>query len=162
MVKIVDAIIEIPAGSRNKYEIDKETNIIKLDRVLYSSVTYPAEYGYIPNTLSLDGDPLDILVLSSEPTFPGCVVPARVVGYLEAIDRGFKDEKLIAVPNVDPRFNHVTDINDIPEHQLKEIKNFFATYKLLQDMEVIVNDFHNSKEAETLIEEAMTRAQKKS
>ncbi len=153
MNNIVNAIIEIPAGSRNKYEIDKDKDKIKLDRVLYSSMSYPAEYGYIENTLANDGDPLDILVLASEKTFPGCIVPARVVGYLEVIDRGFGDQKVIAVTAVDPRYNHINELEDIPEHQLLEIKNFFATYKVLQNVEVIVQDFYGKEDTLKLIEE---------
>lgn len=152
MNNIVDAIIEIPAGSRNKYEIDKSKNKIKLDRVLYSSMNYPAEYGYIEDTLAEDGDPLDILVLASETTFPGCLVSARIVGHLEVIDKGFKDQKVIAVSNVDPRYNHINNLEDIPEHQLLEIKNFFATYKVLQKIEVIVKEFYGKEETLRLIE----------
>ena len=101
---VVEAIIEIPFRSRNKYEVDHDTKRIKLDRVLYSAMGYPAEYGFLENSLALDGDPLDILVIGTEPTYPGCVVPARVIGYLEAIDNGFEDYKLISVVDVDPRY----------------------------------------------------------
>ena len=114
---LVEALIEIPMGTKNKYEIDTETGRVKLDRVLYSSVMYPAEYGFIPNTLAGDGDALDILVLSTASTFPGCIVNARVLGYLDIIDRGEKDEKVIAVVNNDPRLDHYQKLDDLPDHK---------------------------------------------
>lgn len=150
----VDAVIEIPMGTRNKYEVDKTTHKIKLDRVLYSSVTYPAEYGYIDNTLAGDGDPLDILVLSSSATFPGCIIPSRILGYLEIIDRGRQDEKVIAVVDTDPRFDHIKVLDDIPKHTMDEIKEFFKTYKALQDISVEIKDFHGYDETIKLIEES--------
>ncbi len=148
---VVEATIEIPIGTKNKFEIDKATGKIKLDRVLYSSLTYPGEYGFIDNTLSDDGDPLDILILSNFPTFPGCIVDARVVGYLDVIDNDQDDKKVIAVLDKDPRYEHIHEIEDIPEHQLIEIKDFFENYKTLQNIKVIAKDFHNRKEAEELI-----------
>lgn len=157
----VEAVIEIPMGTKNKYEIDLKNNRIKLNRVQYSSMTYPAEYGFIENTLSLDNDPLDILVLSSEPTFPGCIVPARVLGYLKTIDNGFGDNKIIAVVDTDPRFNEFNDINDVSPHILKEIKNFFENYKTLQDIKVEVFDFYNKEEAIKVIKEAKERYKNK-
>lgn len=135
---VVDALIEIPYGSRNKYEVDKETGRIRLDRVLYSAMSYPAEYGYIENTLAPDGDPLDILVISSEPTFPGCTVPARVLGYLSTRDRGMEDYKLISVVDCDPRYANVHCLEDLPPFILDEISNFFENYKALQKMDVEV------------------------
>ena len=135
---VVDALIEIPYGSRNKYEVDKETGRIRLDRVLYSAMSYPAEYGYIENTLAPDGDPLDILVISSEPTFPGCTVPARVLGYLSTRDRGLEDYKLISVVDCDPRYANVHCLEDLPPFILDEISNFFENYKALQKMDVEV------------------------
>lgn len=147
MNNIIEAIIEIPMGTKNKYEIDKKTGKIKLNRVQYSSMTYPAEYGFIDDTLANDGDPLDILVLTSEPTFPGCIVDARVIGYLQTIDNGFGDNKIIAVNNVDPRFENINEITDITEHARLEIKNFFETYKILQKIEVKTFDYHNKEEA---------------
>lgn len=148
---VVEATIEIPIGTKNKFEIDKATGKIKLDRVLYSSLTYPGEYGFIDNTLSDDGDSLDILILSNFPTFPGCIVDARVVGYLDVIDNDQDDKKVIAVLDKDPRYEHIHEIEDIPEHQLIEIKDFFENYKTLQNIKVIAKDFHNRKEAEELI-----------
>lgn len=132
---IVDVIIEIPAGSRNKYEYDHASHVIRLDRVLHSSVHYPSDYGFIPDTLSKDGDPLDVLVLVIDPTFPGCHVPARPVGLLRMHDEKGEDEKVLAVPVGDPRFEEFHSLEDLPQHWLREIENFFATYKLLEDKE---------------------------
>ncbi|MEC9484946.1 MAG: inorganic diphosphatase [Candidatus Izemoplasma sp.] len=158
MEKVYEAIIEIPMGTKNKYEIDKERNRIKLDRVLYSPMTYPAEYGYIENTLAEDNDPLDILVISSSKTFPGCIVDARVVGYLNMIDNGEPDQKIIAVMNKDPRFSHINEINDIQEHTLREIKHFFKTYKDLQQNKIVeVKEFHDKIDALELIQECKKR-----
>ena len=138
MDHVVDALIEIPYGSRNKYEVDKDTGRIRLDRVLYSAMSYPAEYGYIENTLAPDGDPLDILVISSEPTFPGWTVPARVLGYLSTRDRGLEDYKLISVVDCDPRYANIHKLEDLPPFILDEISNFFENYKALQKMDVEV------------------------
>jgi len=158
MDKIYEAIIEIPMGTKNKYEIDKVRNRIKLDRVLYTPMTYPAEYGYIENTLALDGDPLDILVLATSKTFPGCIVDARVVGYLDVIDNNENDAKIIAVMEHDPRFSHIHEITDIQEHTLREIKHFFKTYKDLQQNKIVeVNDFHDKIDALELILECKSR-----
>lgn len=153
----VDAIVEITNGSKNKYEIDKKTGKIRLERVINSSNVYPAEYGTIENTLSPDGDPLDILILSNEKTYPGCVVPSRVLGYLDMVDNGLVDYKLIAVVDVDPKFDGINDLNDLPEITLKEIKNFFENYKTLDNIDVNVGEFHNKEEAEKIIEECKNR-----
>lgn len=158
---VVQAIIEIPYRSRNKYEVDHETKKIKLDRVLYSAMAYPAEYGFLENTLALDGDPLDILVIGTEPTYPGCIVPARVVGYLEAIDNGFEDYKLISVVDVDPRYNDVKELSDLSPFILDEIKNFFENYKTLQKIEVKVGKYHDKEDALELIEKCKERYNKK-
>ena len=157
MHRKIDAIIEIPMNTINKYEIDKDTGRIRLSRVLYSRMTYPAEYGFIENTLALDGDPLDILVLASEKTFPGCVVETRVLGYLDMIDMGFQDEKVIAVVDQDPRFEGMQTLEDVHPHMLKEIKHFFQTYKHLQDTETIVNGYHGVDETMDLIERCIKR-----
>lgn len=149
---IVDATVEIPFRSRNKYEIDKKAGKIRLDRVLYSAMGYPTEYGTIENTLAPDGDPLDILILTTEPTYPGCIIPARIVGYLKMVDNGKEDFKLISVVDCDPRFNEIKDITDISEFTLKEIKNFFENYKKLQNIEVKVGNYHNKEEALILLE----------
>ena len=157
MKSVIDAIIEIPMSTINKYEIDKFSGRIRLSRVLYSRMTYPAEYGYIDNTLALDGDPLDILVLASEKTFPGCIVETRVLGYLDMIDEGYQDEKVIAVVNQDPRFSNIYTLDDVHSHTLKEIKHFFQTYKHLQKSKTIVKDFHGLKETDELIQTCIER-----
>lgn len=149
---IVEAVVEIPFRSRNKYEIDKKTGRIKLDRVLYSAMGYPAEYGTIENTLAPDGDPLDILILATEPTYPGCIIPARVIGYLTMIDNGKEDYKLISVVACDPRYDEIKTLQDVSPFTLKEIKNFFENYKSLQKIKVEVGEYHSKEEALNLIE----------
>ncbi len=149
---IVESVIEIPMGTKNKFEINKNTGKIKLDRVLYSALTYPGEYGYIDETLAGDGDPLDILIISSYPTFPGCIVDARVIGLLKVTDNGFEDEKIIGVVDKDPRFNEIVEMNDIPEHKLIEIKDFFQNYKNLQKVQVTIDKFYGINEAIKVIE----------
>ncbi|TVU54362.1 MAG: inorganic diphosphatase [Arthrospira sp. PLM2.Bin9] len=129
---LVNVLIEIPAGSKNKYEFDKDLQAFALDRVLYSSVQYPYDYGFIPNTLADDGDPLDGMVLMDEPTFPGCVIAARPIGMLEMIDGGDRDEKILCVPAKDPRYSEVNSLKDIAPHRLEEIAEFFRTYKNLE------------------------------
>jgi len=155
---IVEAIVEIPMGTKNKYEIDKERGRIKLDRVLYSEMTYPAEYGYIEKTLAEDNDPLDILVLASTKTFPGCIVDARVIGYLDMLDNDENDQKIIAVMEKDPRFEDIHTLEDVNKHTMREIRHFFMTYKdLQQNKKVVVKDFHSKDEAIKLIEECKNR-----
>lgn len=150
MNNVVEAIIEIPYRSRNKFEI--KDGRIKLDRVLYSAMAYPAEYGFIENTLDFDGDPLDILVIGTEPTYPGCIIPARVVGYLKVVDNGYEDYKLISVVDVDPRYNEIQDYTDLSSFILDEIRNFFENYKSLQKIDVIVEEYHSKEEALKIIE----------
>lgn len=150
---VENAIIEIPLKTKNKFEIDKKTGKIKLDRVLYSAMTYPAEYGYLDETLSPDGDPLDILVISSEATFPGCIVPAKIIGYLHVIDNGFEDYKLISVVNCDPRYDDINNLEDLSSFTLDEIKDFFLNYKTLQNIKVEVKNYYSKEEAIKLIEE---------
>ncbi len=162
MKYVVEAIIEIPMGTQNKYEVDKDKNRIKLNRVLYSKMTYPAEYGFIDKTLASDKDPLDILVLATTKTFPGCIVDARVIGYLDMIDSGDHDQKIIAVVDADPRFEDINDIDDIKELQLKEIKLFFSNYKILEpNHHVEVKDYYSKKEAIKLIEDCKINYSKK-
>jgi len=129
---ILNVLIEIPGGSKNKYEYDKELEAFALDRVLYSSVRYPYDYGFVPNTLADDGDPLDGMVIIDEPTFPGCIIAARPIGMLEMIDGGDRDEKILCVPDKDPRYSHVKSLNDVAPHRLDEIAEFFRTYKNLE------------------------------
>lgn len=129
---VVNMIVEIPKGRRNKFELDKETGLIKLDRYLYSSSVYPGDYGFIPQTLAADGDPLDILVMVNEPTFSGCLIEARVVGMFRMKDKGADDFKVLGVPNADPLFAHVKQLEDVPPHFLREVEHFFGTYKQLE------------------------------
>ena len=151
---VVEAVIEIPYRSRNKYEIDKATGRIRLDRVLYSAMGYPTEYGYLEDTLAPDGDALDILVIGTEPTYPGCIVPARVLGYLTMIDNGLLDYKLIAVVDCDPRYDEMKELQDVPHFILEEIRNFFENYKALQNLKVTVKDYHGKEEGLALVEES--------
>ncbi|MBD2741630.1 inorganic diphosphatase [Coleofasciculus sp. FACHB-1120] len=129
---LINVLVEITAGSKNKYEYDKDLQAFALDRVLYSSVQYPYDYGFVPNTLADDGDPLDGMVLMEEPTFPGCVILARPIGMLEMIDGGDRDEKILCVPEKDPRYAHVKSLKDLAPHRLDEIAEFFKTYKNLE------------------------------
>ena len=137
----------------NKYEADHETGKIKLDRVLYAAMRYPTEYGIIEDTLAPDGDPLDILVIGTEPTFPGCYVPARVLGYLKMIDGGKLDYKLISVVDCDPRYDDVDGLDDLPHFQLREISNFFENYKVLQGVDVTTHGYFGLEDAARVIEE---------
>lgn len=129
---VVRVVVEVPKGSRNKYEYDRKTRRIKLDRVLFSAVHYPADYGFIMNTLAEDGDEVDILVLIDEPTFPGCLIEAKPIGVLKMRDEKGNDNKILAVPLKDPRWHHIEDIHEVPPHLLTEIENFFLTYKKLE------------------------------
>lgn len=137
----MNVIIEIPRGTKNKYEIDKDTGLIKLDRVNHTAQAYPFDYGFVPQTLWDDGDALDVVLLTSEPLFPGLLVQARPVAIMHMIDGGEADEKVIAVPVGDPRWAHVTDLENVNQHTLKEISHFFATYKQIQNKVVEVGDF---------------------
>ncbi|HET9982238.1 MAG TPA: inorganic diphosphatase [Longimicrobiales bacterium] len=128
----VTVVVEIPGRSRNKYELDKASGLIRLDRLLYSSVHYPGDYGFIPRTLSEDGDPLDVVVLMQEPTFPGCQINVRPIGMLRIRDRGELDEKIIGVPTADPLQAGFFDIADVPRHLLRVIEHFFGVYKDLE------------------------------
>ena len=153
MKDFIVALVEIPKGSRNKYEYDHTTGNIYLDRVLYSSVHYPGDYGFIPGTLAADGDPLDVLILNEEPTFPGCRLRVRPVGVLRMKDEKGFDEKILAVPLADPRFAEMRDIGDIPSHRLDEIRNFFETYKDLEGgKETQVEGWRPAGEAFDLLE----------
>jgi inorganic pyrophosphatase len=155
------AIIEIPRGSQNKYEIEKETGMISLDRVLFGANFYPTDYGFAPQTLWDDGDAVDIMVLTTNALFPGCLVNVRPIGVLHMIDGGESDDKVICVPTSDPRFADIKDIKDLPEHRLKEIQNFFETYKLLQKKEVTVTGIEGAKAALETMKKGMDMYQKK-
>ena len=151
------AFIELPRGSRNKYEYDPASGAIRLDRVLYSSVHYPSDYGFVLDTLGEDGDPLDVLVLVQEPTFPGCVVPARPIGGLDMHDEKGSDFKVVAVPVGDPRYRHVTDLAQLGDHWFREIETFFATYKQLEGKTTEVLGWHDAEEACAVIEQCRAR-----
>ncbi len=129
---VVYCIVEIPKGSRNKYEYSKTAGVIKLDRVLYSPLHYPSDYGLIPQTYYEDEDPLDILVMINEPTYPGCVIEARPIGMFRMFDREMPDDKILAVPATDPIFDEYHDLTDVPKHFLQEVAHFFQTYKQLE------------------------------
>ncbi len=148
----VEAIVEIPRGSRNKYEFDPATGFIHLDRVLFSSVHYPGDYGFIPGTQCADGDPLDVLILVEEPTFPGCRVRIRPIGVLFMQDEKGEDEKLLGVPVADPRFAEVTDLNHLPHHWLAEVENFFETYKVLEGEKVLTEGWQGAREAKLVLQ----------
>jgi inorganic pyrophosphatase len=151
-----EAVIEIPRGSRNKYEVDHETGRVHLDRVLFTNFVYPIDYGYFDKTLGGDGDPLDALVILEFPVFPGVVVDVRPVGYLVMEDDGGVDEKVICVQTKDPRFSHIQDIDDVPEQTKNEIKHFFEHYKDLEPGKwVKVGEWHGRADAEKLIEAAL-------
>jgi inorganic pyrophosphatase len=154
---IVDALIEIPTGSQNKYEFDKEAGVFRLDRVLYSPMHYPTEYGYLEGTLAEDDDPLDILVYTTFPTFPGCVIKSRVIGVLIMSDDKGQDEKLLAVPCDDPRFDGVTSLADIPAHVPKEIEHFFRVYKDLENKETHIEGWKDAAFAQKLYNECLAR-----
>ncbi len=151
---LIEVFVEIPRGSRNKYEIDKERGVLVLDRVLYSSVHYPTDYGFVVGTLAEDGDALDALVVVDEPTFPGCHVTARPIGVLDMKDEKGPDQKILAVPIGDPRFSDIRDLKDIGQHWLREIENFFQTYKQLEDKWTDVVGWEDAAAAVRVIRDA--------
>ena len=154
-------IVEINKGSKNKYEIDKETGVIALDRVMHSAQDYPFDYGFVPQTLWDDGDALDVVLLTTYPLAPGILVRARPVAIMHMIDGGEADEKVIAVPTDDPRFADVKDLNDVNPHTLKEIAHFFETYKQIQKKPVEVGEFEGKATAEAAFERAVQMYQDK-
>jgi len=156
----LNVIVEIPKLSRVKYELDKDTGLIKYDRVLYSPMHYPANYGFVPQTLWEDGDPLDVLVLGDEPLVPGCIVEARPIGVLDMIDGGEGDAKVLAVPTSDPRWKSTKDISDLEPHLLEEIKHFFTVYKDLQMKKVEVGEWKGKEEATKAVEQSIELYQK--
>lgn len=161
--EILNVVIEIPRGSRNKYEYDKDQNVIILDRVLHSSLFYPTDYGFVPQTQADDGDNLDILVLVSQPTFPGCVIQARPIGVMDMEDEEGKDWKIIAVAQHDPYYRYVTDITELNGHMKREIQHFFETYKQLEDgKRSAVLGWDTKEKALQIIKDAYQQYQKRS
>jgi inorganic pyrophosphatase len=155
--EVVTAVVEIPRGSRNKYELDKASGQFRLDRVLFSAVHYPGDYGLIPRTLHEDHDPLDIIVSINEPTFTGCQIDCRPLGVLKMLDRGEPDDKIIAVPANDPFYNEHFDIADLSQHYLKEVEHFFHIYKDLEGRRVEIIGWEKSEVAIKVILESMAR-----
>ena len=151
----VTAVIEIPTNERNKYELHKQTGLLWLDRVLYSAVHYPGDYGFLPRTLGDDGDPLDVLVLMTIPVFTGCLVDVRPIGLFHLVDRGAADEKVLGVPLGDPYSDGLDDLGDIPQHYLKEIEHFFQVYKDLEGTRTVTRGFEGADAARQAIVEAM-------
>lgn len=157
---LINVLIEIPAGSKNKYEYDKDLQAFALDRVLYSSVQYPYDYGFIPNTLADDGDPLDGMVIMDQPTFPGCVITARPIGMLEMIDSGDRDEKILCVPDKDPRYAQVKSLKDVTDQRLDEIAEFFRTYKNLEKKVTEILGWKDIKDVMPLVEQCVAAGKK--
>ncbi|MEO5562564.1 MAG: inorganic diphosphatase [Chitinophagaceae bacterium] len=151
----VNALIEIPQGSRAKYEVDKATGLLRLDRVIYSSFHYPVNYGFIPQTLGQDGDPLDILVLCSQSIQSLCLVDATVIGNMQMIDTGQVDDKIIAVATKDPSVSHYQKMEDLPHHFLLELRNFFEQYKVLENKKVAIDNFQDAATACKIINSAI-------
>lgn len=156
----ISVMIEIPKGCRNKYEYDKKRKVIKFDRMLFSAMHYPSDYGFIPKTLAQDGDPLDALVLVWEPTFPGCLIEAKPVGLFKMWDEKGPDEKILCVPILDPLWNHLNSLKDVPPHLLKEIEHFFAVYKDLEEKKTGVEGWEDRESAIRAIKEARQRYRK--
>lgn len=152
---VINVLIEIAGGSKNKYEFDKDMNAFALDRVLFASVKYPYDYGFVPNTLADDGDPLDGMVIMDEPTFPGCVIAARPIGMLEMIDGGDRDEKILCVPAEDPRYKEVKSLKDIAPHRLEEIAEFFRTYKNLEKKVTEIQGWKDVEAVNPLVEQCI-------
>ena len=153
----VPVVVEIPKGSRNKYEFDHATGRVRLDRMLFSPVHYPTDYGFVPDTLAEDGDPLDALVLLGEPTFPGCLIESRIVGMLRMADDKGPDEKLLTVPLHDPHWNHLHALDEVPPHLLVEIVHFFTVYKELEDKTVESFGWRNAESGRDVLAEALVR-----
>lgn len=151
--EVVEVVVEIPRGSRNKYEYDHARHVITLDRVLYSSVHYPTDYGFVPDTHAPDGDPLDVLIIVEEPTFPGCHTLIRPIGVLVMRDEKGIDEKILGVPVADPRFDGIRTLRDIGGHWLREIENFFNTYKLLENKATEVEGWRDVDDAHRILRE---------
>ena len=150
-------VVEIPKGSKNKYELDKETGLLMLDRILHTSTHYPANYGFIPRTYGDDGDPLDVLLLCEQPLEPLALVKAYPIGVISMIDNGRNAEKIIAIPCNDPTYNHYTDIDQLPNHIFDEMRHFFTVYKNLENKETAVNEVSGREIAVQIVKEAIDR-----
>ena len=159
--EFVTAIIEIPKNTRAKYELDKASGLLKLDRVLYSAMYYPANYGFIPQSYCEDHDPLDIVVLSQETIVPMCLVEAKVIGVMRMLDGGEKDDKIIAVAANDMSVNHIDSIKELPRHFFRELKNFFEDYKKLEQKTVVVEEFQSKETAMRIVEQSIIDYQEK-
>jgi len=157
----IEVTVEIPSGSRNKYEFDHRQQRFVLDRVLFASVHYPCDYGYVDGSLADDGDPLDVLVVISEPTFPGCVLRARPIGVLDMSDDKGLDYKVLAVAHDDPRWEKTSSLGDLPPHWLREIENFFSTYKDLEGRETTVRGWLETDDAWRIVDEAMEAGERR-
>ncbi len=153
--RIVNAVIEIPEGSRAKYEIDKSSGLLKMDRVIHSSFHYPMNYGFIPQTLGDDKDPLDILVLSSVSVQPLCIIEAKVIGVMQMVDSGDMDDKIIAIANTDPSVNYINNVEEMPAHFFNELRHFFEEYKKLENKTVVVEEFQDKATALKIITDAL-------
>ncbi len=153
--RIIYVVVEIPKKSRNKYEYDDEKGFVKLDRVLFSSLHYPGDYGFIPQTLHADGDPLDVLVMVNEPTFAGCVIEARPLGVFRLVDKGQLDDKILAVPRTDPLFEEYRTLEDVPPHFMEEVAHFFSVYKDLESAEAVGKGWDTLEMAHAEIEHAV-------
>src|SRR5262249_44294671 len=153
----VNAVIEIPQGSVHKYEYDKQLHVFRLDRTLYSPVHYPGDYGFIPSTLGLDGDPLDVLILVDAPSFPGCVTEVRPIGLLRMVDQGKHDEKILAVVQNDPVYEQINDCSQVFPHLLRQIEHFFAIYKNLEGKKTKLAGWAGAKDAHKIIVEGQKR-----
>jgi inorganic pyrophosphatase len=153
--EFVNGIIEIPKGSRAKYEIDKASGLIKLDRVIYASMYYPLNYGFIPQTLGEDHDPLDIVVLTQVTVVPRCLIPSKVIGVMRMIDKGEADDKIIAVAMQDVSVSHLEDVKDMPDYFMAELKHFFENYKTLENKKVVVDEFESKDKAMQIIQDSI-------
>ena len=153
--EVVNAMIEIPQGSRAKYELDKESGLLRLDRVIYSSFHYPVNYGFIPQTLGDDKDPLDVLVICSLPVQPLCLIEARIIGVMQMIDGGDADDKIIAVAANDPSVNYIHSLNEMPQHFFNELRHFFEEYKTLENKAVKVEEFQDKQVAYQILNDAI-------
>ncbi len=154
---LFDSVVEISKGSKTKYELDKQTGMLRLDRVLHTSTHYPANYGFIPRTYALDNDPLDVLILCSEMIEPMSIVECYPIGVISMLDNGDPDDKIIAIHTGDPNYNEYTDIDQLPKHVFNEMIHFFTVYKMLENKETVIDEVRGSAEARKIIEESISR-----